>query len=127
MSSGEIQYTLARGKPGLESAIRGAAASKTSSRLMCFPYAGAGASVFADWTRYFPAWMELLALTLPGREARFADEPVESVAAASEDVGRRLTPLLDRPFTFLGHSLGGLVAFETARWLRRHKLRSPNY
>ena len=29
-----------------------------------------------------------------------------------------LTPLLDRPFAFFGHSLGALVAFELARQLR---------
>jgi len=38
-----------------------------------------------------------------------------------EEAGRALLPFLDRPFCFLGHSMGALVAFELARHLnRRH-------
>jgi medium-chain acyl-[acyl-carrier-protein] hydrolase len=36
----------------------------------------------------------------------------------AEAVAEALTPLLDKPFAFFGHSLGTLVAFEVARRLR---------
>jgi medium-chain acyl-[acyl-carrier-protein] hydrolase len=40
-------------------------------------------------------------------------------------IGSALGPLLDRPFVLFGHSLGGLIAFELARLLRRSGRRSP--
>jgi medium-chain acyl-[acyl-carrier-protein] hydrolase len=36
-----------------------------------------------------------------------------------------MTPLLDRPFAFFGHSMGGLVAFEVIRHLRRIGSKEP--
>src|SRR3546814_15606287 len=36
-----------------------------------------------------------------------------------------IEPQLDRPFVFFGHSMGALVAFETARELRRRGLPPP--
>src|SRR5262249_37689873 len=36
-----------------------------------------------------------------------------------------IAPALDRPFAFFGYSLGGLVAFETARELRRRGAAPP--
>src|SRR3546814_4585026 len=36
-----------------------------------------------------------------------------------------IEPQLDRPFVFFGHSMGALVAFETARELRRRGLPAP--
>jgi medium-chain acyl-[acyl-carrier-protein] hydrolase len=36
-----------------------------------------------------------------------------------------ITPLLDRPFAFFGHSLGALIAFELARELQRRAQLSP--
>jgi len=34
-------------------------------------------------------------------------------------------PFLDRPFCFFGHSMGAIVSFELARYLRRHHHLSP--
>ena len=42
-----------------------------SLRLFCFPYAGAGASVFAQWAKALPAEIEVHAVQLPGRETRW--------------------------------------------------------
>lgn len=42
-----------------------------------------------------------------------------------ENLLGEIQPLLDKPFAFFGHSMGGLVAFELARTLRRQKLPQP--
>ncbi|WP_043225454.1 thioesterase II family protein, partial [Burkholderia glumae] len=39
-------------------------------RLVCFHYAGSGASMFAPWAAALPDAVELLAVQLPGRENR---------------------------------------------------------
>ncbi|MFJ6381187.1 thioesterase domain-containing protein [Kitasatospora sp. NPDC092039] len=42
----------------------------------CFPYAGAGASVFRGWGAGLPEGVEAFAVQLPGREDRFIDQPI---------------------------------------------------
>jgi len=36
-----------------------------------------------------------------------------------EAIADAFSPVLDKPFTFFGHSMGGLISFELARYLRR--------
>lgn len=36
-----------------------------------------------------------------------------------------MLPLLDSPFAFFGHSMGAVIAFELARWLRRRHAAEP--
>lgn len=88
-------------------------------RLLCFPYAGAGASVFAPWNEVLPADLELWAVQLPGRENRLTEAPLGRV----DDVVRALVPevaaWMTKPTVFFGHSLGSLVAYELTRALQR--------
>jgi medium-chain acyl-[acyl-carrier-protein] hydrolase len=57
-------------------------------------------------------------LQLPGREHRLREKPVATLEAACADLLQQMTPHLDRPFALFGHSMGGLLAFETAHRLR---------
>ena len=96
-------------------------------RLFCFPYAGAGASVFAQWARAMPAEIELHAVQLPGRETRWREAPYKQFPPLIEALSEALHPYLDMPFAFFGHSLGALISFETARRLRRQYGQEPSY
>ena len=88
-------------------------------RLFCFPYAGGGASLFRQWSALFPPEVEVYAVQLPGREDRQREEAFTAVPALIAALSQNLEPLLDRPFAFFGHSLGGLLSFELTRCLRR--------
>lgn len=88
-------------------------------RLFCFPYAGGGASVFGGWSALLPDWVEVLALQLPGRETRLREPPVRSMSEIVAHLAPHIAKLDDLPFVFFGYSLGALIAFETARALRR--------
>ncbi len=88
-------------------------------RLFCFPYAGAGATVFRRWSAGLPANVEVCALRLPGREGRLREPAFDRLAPLVDALAAELLPALDRPFAFFGHSMGALVAFELARRLRR--------
>lgn len=93
--------------------------------LLCFPFAGGGASAFRTWPDALPSSVELLAIEPPGRESR-AKEPLVRdlnlfVAALADAIGEELAP----PFAILGHSLGALVGFAFARELRRRGLPGP--
>src|SRR5262245_7864563 len=88
-------------------------------RLICFPFAGGGASVFRGWADGLPDSVEVCPVQLPGRESRFSEPAFTRLGPLIEALARSLPPHLDRLFGFFGHSLGALVAFELARRLGR--------
>jgi medium-chain acyl-[acyl-carrier-protein] hydrolase len=94
-------------------------------RLFCFPYAGGSASIFRTWHSSLPNWVDIHSVQPPGRANRIAEPPFTRIAELTAMLGASLLPLLDRPFAFFGHSLGALVSFEVARWLRRGHDLSP--
>jgi medium-chain acyl-[acyl-carrier-protein] hydrolase len=95
-------------------------------RLFCFPYAGAGASVFNSWTREFSTWgVEVHGVQLPGRENRRAEPPFDSLPRLAEAMATGLAAHFDLPFCFFGHSMGALLCFELTRVLRRRGLPQP--
>ncbi|MEU4678467.1 thioesterase domain-containing protein [Micromonospora sp. NPDC023737] len=89
--------------------------------LLCLPPAGAGPSSFRDWPASLPATVEMQVLALPGREARIGEPPEFTLDQVVDAVCRRA----DRPFAMYGHSLGGLLAFEVVRELRRRRAPMP--
>ncbi len=95
-------------------------------RLFVFPYAGGRASAFRGWQRRLPAWVEVCALQPPGREQRLSEPPLASVAEAVPVILEVLERLADLPFAFYGHSLGGLVAYESVRALLVRGLPLPH-
>jgi surfactin synthase thioesterase subunit len=84
-------------------------------RLFCLPHAGSGASVFRPWPAAFGPRVEVVAVQLPGREQRMRERPVIEPARVADAIAGEA----DRPFAIFGHSMGGRLAFEVARELRR--------
>ena len=94
-------------------------------RLFCFPYAGGSAVVFHRWPEGLPGDVEIRALQLPGRSFRLTEPPLPRLDRVLDAIEPVIAPLLDVPFAFFGHSMGGLIAFELARRLRRRGQREP--
>ena len=94
-------------------------------RLFCFPYAGGGASIFAPWGRAVHPSVEVVAVQLPGREARLAEKAFANLTELVDAVTPVLAPYMDRPFALFGHSNGGLMAYEVTRRLRREGRPGP--
>ncbi len=92
-------------------------------RLFCFPYAGAGPSVYRDWATALPEHVELAGVVYPGRESRANERPLTNLAALVGTLVDEIGGLLDLPFAFFGHSMGAYVAFEAARSLSMRGLR----
>lgn len=88
-------------------------------RLLCFPYAGGGASVFRTWGEHVPEQVEVTAVQLPGREDRFREQPFRHLGKLVETLTPVVAEHADIPLAFFGHSMGGLIAFELTRNLRR--------
>lgn len=94
--------------------------SQTRLRLFCFPYAGGGASLFRSWSNHLPPQVQVCPVQLPGREGRLRETPLTHLPRLIELLASHLSPYLDLPFVFFGHSMGSLISFELARYLRKH-------
>jgi medium-chain acyl-[acyl-carrier-protein] hydrolase len=88
-------------------------------RVFLFPFAGGNASAFLPWQASLGPGLELRVALLPGRGTRLFDPPLADLAELVPRLARAVADLADRPFVFFGHSVGALLAFETARELRR--------
>jgi medium-chain acyl-[acyl-carrier-protein] hydrolase len=92
-------------------------------RFFCFPYAGGGTAVFRDWQSSLPDNIEVCLVHLPGHDNRIKETPISHLTPLLDEMIPGLLPYLDRPFVLYGHSMGALLAFESARRLQRqHQL-----
>jgi pyochelin biosynthesis protein PchC len=87
-------------------------------RLVCFPHAGASASVYFDWADALPAGIELTAVQYPGRAERGRESPADTMTHLVAGIRDALLTDAGPPYAFFGHSMGAAVAYETALALR---------
>lgn len=91
-------------------------------KLVCFPFAGGGASHYAKWNEHMPA-IEVLPVQLPGRENRIKDEPYRNSEELTEKIVNEIAPYLQSGnFSVFGHSMGGVLAFEVVKKLEKRNL-----
>src|SRR5581483_3044873 len=95
--------------------FRPAPRAAAAFKLFCFPYAGAGATVYRLWPQHLPETVELVAFHPAGRGHRLREAPLDTVGGMVEAALEAFEPLMDCPFAFFGHSLGAIVASEAAR------------
>lgn len=89
------------------------------ARLFCLPFGGGGASVYHGWPQVLRREAEVRAVQLPGRESRMREPRITDALVLARAIADAIDPYLDRPFALFGYSMGALLAFETARELRR--------
>lgn len=97
-----------------------AAQDAPTSRLVCFHHAGGSAMVFRSWRSWLPRSIELVAVQLAGREGRLRAPFPASVEAIALEVSQGLQSLAPLPWVAFGHSLGGVIAYETVLAARGH-------
>jgi surfactin synthase thioesterase subunit/malonyl CoA-acyl carrier protein transacylase/aryl carrier-like protein len=90
-----------------------------SVRLIAFHHAGGSAAMYHAMSAWLPADWDLLVLDLPGRGKRHAEPPISDVPELVARVIDDVYPWLDAPFALFGHSLGGMLAADTARACER--------
>jgi medium-chain acyl-[acyl-carrier-protein] hydrolase len=101
--------------------------SAAGIRLFCFPYAGGGSSIFRPWAREFGRYIEVVPALLPGREFRLREPAYTRIEQLVEALAREISPYLDKPFAFFGHSMGAIISFELARRLRSERSVQPRH
>lgn len=93
---------------------------------MCFHFAGGSAQSFLPWRETFSGVCGLYAAELPGRGRRYGQPFAASLLEAARAFAQTMPALPGRTRIFFGHSLGGLLAFETARHLKRIGAEGPD-
>lgn len=91
-------------------------------RMYCFPHSGGSPGEYMRWSDRLPG-TEVWGVQLPGRGSRLGEPPfmnmtdlVDAVVAGLDFTG---------PYVLFGHSLGALVAFETAHAMHDRGLPGP--
>lgn len=84
-------------------------------RLYCFPYAGGSPGEFLRWESRLPQ-AEIWGVLPPGRGRRYVEEPFTRATELVETLIADVS--FQAPFILFGHSLGALLAYETARALQ---------
>jgi surfactin synthase thioesterase subunit/acyl carrier protein len=95
-------------------------------KLFCFHDAGGSSSLYQGWAELLDDNIELIAVELPGRGSRMAEQTLENMS----DLADKLSGLIEaeagqKPFVFFGHSMGGAVLLEVTRKLRDYGLPFP--
>lgn len=83
--------------------------------------------MFNVWSNHLLPEVELFLIHLPGRDKRIKEKPSTELLPLAQDLANALHPYINKPFAFFGHSMGGLLAFETARELRRQQTVQPDH
>ena len=96
-------------------------------RLFCLPFAGGGSAFYHPWKEHLPADIELAKIQLPGRETRLREKAFTRMEMLVATLTEKLTPWLDRPFAFFGHSMGALITFELVRMIRTYNHAQPQH
>lgn len=120
-----MQITAERIREGTRSRwlVRSGEKARATMRLFCFPYAGGTTHTYRSWQGLLPESIDVAPVHLPGRGQRLSEPPLQRLSEIVEALGPEVVPYFDKPFAFFGHSMGALIAFELARWLRKnHKV-----
>ncbi|MEV5483484.1 MULTISPECIES: thioesterase II family protein [Streptomyces] len=86
-------------------------------RLVCFPYAGGSAGAYFPLSEALAPGIRVEAVQYPGRQDRAGERPIEDLTVLAEHIARQVAAGGHPAPVLFGHSMGALLAFETARCL----------
>ncbi|KAK2959184.1 putative Thioesterase PikA5 [Blattamonas nauphoetae] len=95
-------------------------------RLICFPYTGGGATMYATWNKLVPNDVDVMAIQLPGRQSRMNEPPIDDPLLVTDLVVEAILPFIKHtPFIIFGYSMGGDTAMLVANKLVKEHNLSP--
>lgn len=90
--------------------------------LICFPFAGGGASAFREWSSFVEAsGTTLISVQYPGRERRFNETLANCQQTLADAIVHDIVGYGcdHQKMVLFGHSFGAAISFEVARRLER--------
>ncbi|MFD3997192.1 thioesterase II family protein [Streptomyces sp. NPDC058583] len=94
-------------------------------RLVCFPHAGGSASFYHPVSARFSPGADVVAIQYPGRQDRRTEPCVQDIGTLADQITAELLLLDEKPTVFFGHSMGAVLAFETAWRLEQKGSHAP--
>lgn len=94
-------------------------------RIFCFPYAGGGASAYRNWGTYFPDYVGVYPVQIPGRENRITERAIIDMNQLVDKIVDAMCPYTDTKFLVFGHSLGAKISYEVCNRLREKGNNAP--
>ena len=85
-----------------------------SLRLICFPYAGGSASIYAHWGKLLSDDIKIIAAQPPGYLMRAGEDAYTDMADVIDEFMESAELFDNKAYIFFGHSLGSRVAFALA-------------
>lgn len=95
---------------------------KPKVQLICFPYAGSGASLFYPWLNFLSNDFEVWAFQAPGHEELMDQALISDLEEMKRYILHKIIPIIRPPFILFGHSLGAVLAYEVAKELQYRNL-----
>lgn len=97
------------------------------AKLIAFPYAGGGVSVFRKWEKYFDN-IKLYAAQYPGRENRMSEEPINEFNVLLNEVYQNIKSIIndDTLYYLFGHSLGTKLVYELTLRIINDSIKKPS-
>ncbi|TRX48200.1 alpha/beta fold hydrolase [Fulvivirga sp. M361] len=99
--------------------------ANAQKRLFCFHDAGGNSTLFNTWEDHISPETELVLFELPGRGHRSSIDTYETIEDFLQDLMPSLEELMDKPFSFFGHSMGGMLAYLAVRELKSLQMPEP--
>jgi surfactin synthase thioesterase subunit len=100
-------------------------AADAEARLVCFPHAGGSASYFHPVSARFSPRVDVVSLQYPGRQDRRREPCIDTIVTLADCITTELLGLSPKPTVFFGHSMGAVLAFETAWRLEQRGISAP--
>lgn len=98
---------------------------ETLPLLFCFSYAGGTGELYRQWQRPLQQSCRVCPVELPGRGSRFGEPFARSIPEAAASIAAAIGPYSHARYALFGHSLGSVMALETARTLQRDNMPMP--
>jgi len=97
-------------------------------RLICIPYAGAGANYYFKFFEQIRPGIKICPIELPGRGRRIKEPFIDMFSYAMDDLIEQVKKIIksdNSQYALFGHSLGAIFAYEIAHELVKQEWRPP--
>jgi len=101
------------------------AKTEADTNIICFPFGGAGASVYKPWDSELPDNIRLWSVQLPGRENRFAEGFTHDYNSIVKGIVDDIMALKLDNIVLFGHSMGAHIALFVAEKLHKNHAIEP--
>lgn len=102
----------------------------TSHAIFAFPFAGGTAeAIYTKWTHHLPDNIRLYPMELPGHGRLIKDSFIPTMEESAAFFLTKIKAHLENhdSYSLLGHSMGGIIAYEVLRQIQQANLPDPEY